>query len=328
MVTTTDNVGTFDARFYQAMNQKAKEYFMEDPQLNWLPQAIIQPQDASQYKKPIYGASIGVKGNTSLSMPDLKMQTPKSHNVYDLEYVEGNIYYDANEQLQEGQFLLQKKQQELKTWQNQVKQAIFKGVFTDGFTSAGLGVGNRLNTGIIEQATLVQNLNGTDSLMDAAGDVYKALSKMVNSIPFRYRDGKTVVIGCDDLFLSKARSALFRGATNQISELDLFLQELSTGTYAQNGQMVAPKLLVSDTLFLNTVAGTTKTETDTLGTHSRLFATVSDPDIIEQAYSRVGMVGEDRYNTIQAVVQKWAARCSGCVHDASAVVYSEQITWA
>jgi len=328
MVTTTSNVGVFDTSIYQALNERAAKYFMEDPQLNWLPQAIVTPMDAPLYKKGIYGASIGIQGNTSLSLPDIRMQTPKSHKTYDLEYVEGNIYYDANEQLMEGKYLVQKKAQELDTWKNQVKQAVFKGVFTGGFTAAGLGVGQRLNTGIIEQATLVEDLDSANSQLTAAGDVYKALSKMVNSIPFRYRDGRTVVIGCDDLFILKARGALFRGATNQISELDLFLQELSTDSFAQNGQKVAPKLIVSDALFLNTVAGTTKTEADTLGTHSRLFATVIDPEIIEQAYSRVGMVGEDRYNTVQAVVQKWAARVSGCVHDPNAVVYSEQITWA
>ena len=198
----------------------------------------------------------------------------------------------------------------------------------DGFDENGLGVGTRLNTGIIEQATLVENLNGTDSLLDAAGDVYLALSKMVNSIPFRYRDGKKVVVGCDDLFTFNARRALFRGATNQISEMDLFLQEFSNQMFIQSGQMVDPKLIVSDQLFLNKVAGTTKTETDTLGTHSRLFAAVVDQEIVEQAYSRVGIVGEDRYNSVQGVNQRWAARCSGCVHDANAVVYSEQITWA
>jgi hypothetical protein len=218
--------------------------------------------------------------------------------------------------------------QELWTWEQQVKQALFKGVFTQGFTAAGAGVGVRLNNGIIEQATLVEDLDGTNSQLTAAGDVYKALSKMVNAIPFRYRDGKTVVLGCDDLFASKARIALFRGATNQISEMDLFIQEQSQDAFAQNGQKVAPKLIISDALFLNKVAGTTKTEVDTLGTHSRLFAAVIDPQIIEQAYSYLGLVGEETHGSFQAIDQQWAARISGCVHDALAVRYSERITWA
>jgi len=328
MVDTTDNVGVFDQSMYQALSKKAKGYFQEDPQLNWLPQVIESPKDAPLYKKPILGASVNVRGAHQLGLPDLRMDTPNSTNVYNLEYVYGDIYYDMQDMLMEGAYLVQRKGQELATWQNQTKQSIFKGVFTGGFSAAGVGIGTRLNTGIIEQATLVTNLNKTDSLLDAAGDVYLALSKMVESIPFRYRDGKTVVIGCDDKFAFEARKALFRGATNQISELDLFLQELSTDAFAQNGQKVAPKLIISDQMFLNKVPGTTKTETDTLGTNSRLFATVIDPNIMEQAYSRVGMVGEDRHNTIQSVVQRWAARCAGCVHDANAVVYSEQITWA
>lgn len=327
MVTTTSNVGVFDQSQYQALNAMAKKYFMEDPQLNWVPQKLISPKDAPKYKKPIFGASINIQGNTGLSLPQQTMSTPKSHNVYDLEYVQGNIYYNAEDILMEGQYLAQRKQQEIDTFKNNVKQAVFKGVFTGGFDADGLGLGNRLNTGIVEQASLVTNLNGGDSLLDAAGDVYKALTKMVNAIPFRYRDGKTVVIGADDLFVSKARGALFRGATNQISEFDLFLQELSTETFSQNGQKVAPKVIISDSLFLNTVPGTTKTETDTLGTHSRLFTAILDPAILEQAYSRIGIVGEDKINTIQSTVQKWAARVAGCVHDVNGVQYSEQITW-
>lgn len=326
-ITTTSNVGIFDESMYRALNKSAAKYFQEDPQLNWMPQAIITPIDAPQYKKPLFGASIGVKGAHSLGLPNLNMQTPKNHKIYDLEYVEGDIYYDVNDMLAEGQYLIQRKGQELSTWENQVKQSVFKGVFTEGFDADGKGQGKRLNDGIIEQATLVEDLDGTNSALVAAGDVYKALSKIVGSIPFRFRDGRQVVIGCDDLFVRKARSSLFRGATNQISELDLFLNEQS-GPLGQNGQLVLPKLIVSDKLFLNKVPGITKTETDTLGTHSRLFATVIDPEIMEQAYSRVGLVGEDRHNTIQSVVQKWAARVAGCVHQPSAVVYSEQITWA
>lgn len=328
MSSTSENVGAFDTVVYEMLNSVAGKYFQEDPQLNWIPQATQGPVDAPKYKKPLYGASVGVTGAEKLGLPNITMKTPQNTIEYDLEYVIGDIWYDANDMLMEGPYLAQRKTQEVLEWGHQVKQSIFKGVFPGGFNSAGVGQGVRLNDGIIEQATLVQDLNGGDSLLDAAGDVYKALSKMVNTIPFRYRDGKTVVLGCDDLFASKARTALFRGATNQISELDLFLQELSQESFAQNGQKVAPKLIISNDLFLNLKVGTTKTELDVLGTNSRLFAGVIDSEIIEQAYSRVGLVGEDVYNSVKGVNQRWAARCSGCVHRPEAILYSERITWA
>jgi hypothetical protein len=338
MVTTTSNVMTFDQSFYQAMNDRAAQFIREDPQVNWIHQAPVTPLDAPEYKKPIYGNSIGVTGETKLGLPEIVMTTPKSHNAYPLNYVRGNIYYTVNDMMTEGRYLVQQKAQELATWLNQVKQAAFKGVRTGVptaaspyptmYTEAGVGQGSVLNTGIIEQSTLVENLDGTDSALAAAGDVYKALSKMVNSIPFRFRDGKRVVIGCDDLFVSKARGALYRGATNQISELDLFLTEQS-GPLGQNGQEVRPRLIVSDQLFLNQVAGTVFTEADTKGTHSRLWASVEDPagEILEIAMSRFGMVGEDRVNSIQSVMQNWSCRMSGCVHQKTATVFSEQITW-
>jgi hypothetical protein len=339
MPTLTSNVMTFDQSLYQALNAQAVKYIKEDPQLNWIKQAVITPIDAPEYKKPIFGNSVGVTGQTKLGLGNQQMTTPKSHYVYNLNYVRGDIYYDVNDMMTEGQYLVQRKAQELSTWEDQVKQAIFKGVRTGVPTAAspiatmydadGLGKGAVLNTGIIEQATLVEDLDGTNSQLIAAGDVYKALSKMLGSIPFRFRDGRRVVIGVDDLFVRNARRALYRGATNQISELDLFLSE-NSGPMGQQGNIVLPRLIVSDKLFLNQVVGTTKTEADTKGTHSRIFMTVEDPagEILEQAYSRFGMVGEDRYNSIQSVVQNWSARCSGCVHQPTAVVYSEQITWA
>jgi len=327
MTTTTSNVGVFDRRFYESLNQIAANYMMENPGTGWIPQAVVQPMDASIYKKPIYGESIGVKGAQKLSRPALTMETPSSTQSYDLSYVEGDMYYDVNDMAMEQQYLVQRKAQELRTWTQQVSQSIFKGVFTNGFVS-NVGQGVRLNDGIIEQSTLVENLDGTNSQLTAAGDVYKALSKMLGSIPFRYRDGRQVIVGVDDLFVRKARSVTFRGATNQISELDLFLQEQTGGMAQQGNELASTKLIVSDSLFLNTKAGTTKTETDTSGTHSRIFMAVVDPSIIEQAYSRFGLVGEDRVGTVQGLVQKFAARCSGCVHQPEAVVYSEQITWA
>jgi len=151
---------------------------------------------------------------------------------------------------------------------------------------------------------------------------------MVSSIPFRFRDGRQVIIGCDDLFRRMARKALFRGATNQISEFDLFFKELAEANPTGTANEVSKPLIVSDKLFLNLVAGTTKTEVDTVGTHSRLFSAVIDPDIIEAAYSFLGMVGEDRVNTIRGVKQKWLMRMAGCVHQPTAVCYSERITWA
>ena len=341
MVTTTSNVLTFDKSLYQALNEKAVKYFREDPDLNWVPQKIITPNDVPEYKKPIFGNSIGVTGQTNLGLNQQVMDTPKSHNVYKLQYVRGDIKYDVNDMMMEGRYLVQRKAQELATWEDQVKQAVFKGVRTGTPTATGtptmydengIGQGQTLTTGIIEQATPITDLNGTDSLLNAAGDVNLALTKMLQSIPARFRAGRKVIMGMDDLFSFNGRKVLFRGSTNQQSELDMFFSEHASELATPNlvsltNAMINPKPVVSDKLFLNQVAGVSKTEVDTKGTHSRLFAAVVDPEVLEQAYSRIGMVGEDRVNTIQQVLQNWSARVKGCVHQPLAVVYSEQITW-
>lgn len=325
--TNTSNVGSFDKSVYQALDKIAKKYFAEDPQLNWLPQAMQTPINAPTYKKPILGASIGVRGAVRLGESSDTMVTSQGTTEYDLMAQYGDISYDAQDIVMEGPYLAQRKAQELKTWETDVKQALFKGVFTGGFTAAGLGVGSRLNEGIVEQATLVEDINTVDSLMNAAGDINTSLNTMLAAIPFRYRDGRKVFVGMDDRFALQARRTLFRGATNQESELDLWFREHSDQVYIMPGQEVAPKPVISDLLFLNTVAGTTKTEVDTLGTHSRIFMAVIDPNIIEQVYSFKGLFGETEYPLSHTVVQRWNARMCGCVHDAEAVVYSEQITF-
>lgn len=326
-MSTTSFVGVFDTRLYQDLNARAAGYMREDPQINWLPVHNTPKLNAYEYKKPLYSESIGVKGAHQIGLSQRMMETPKSYRVYDLEGVEADIYYDMNDMTMQAEYLAQEKTQEISVWADQVKQSFFKGVFTEGFTAAGAGQGKRLNNGIIEQATLVQDLDGTNSQLTAAGDVYKALDKIVGSIPFHYRDGRQVMVGCDDLFRRKARTALFRGATNQMSEFDLFFKELAESNPTGTDPMVKKPLIVSDKLFLNLVAGTTKTETDTVGTHSRLFAAVVDPEIIEAALSFYGLVGEKQEPTIRGVNQKWFARVCGCVHRVDAVVYSEQITW-
>jgi len=296
-------------------------------QLAWMPIHHTKELGVPQYKKPIFDESIGVKGAHTLGLATKKMETPKKTRVYDLEWVEADLEYDINDVIMESTFLVQKKEQELKVWLDQAKQSIFKGVFTNGYSADGAGQGKRLNNGIIEQATLVENLDGINSKLDAAGDVYKALDSIVGAIPFRFRDGRRVIVGCDDLFRRKARTALFRGATNQMSEFDLFFKELAETNPTGTDPMVSKPLIVSNKLFLNLTPGATKTETDTLGTHSRLFAAVVDNEILEAAYSFNGMVGEKQEPTIRGVSQKWAARLSGCVHHPEAVVYSEQITF-
>jgi hypothetical protein len=327
MPTTTSNVGAFDSSVYTALNEQAAQYMREDAQIAWIPQAVQAPLHAMNYIKPLYGASVNVRGAHQLGLPDVKMETPQDKRSYNLEYVYGDIFYDVNDMLVEGKYLPQRKAGEQLTWIDQVKQSIFKGVFTGGFSSTGAGQGVRLNDGIIEQATLVVDLDGADSQLAAAGNVYLALDKMLRSIPFRYRNKNKIIVGCDDLFAFNARKALFRGSTNQKSELDLWFEEHSNEIWVLPGHQVEPKPIVSNDLFLNLVAGTTKTEADTIGTHSRLFMAAIHPDIIEQAYSFFGMMGEDVYNSIQGLNQRWAARCAGAVHRTEAVVYSERITW-
>ena len=334
-MTDVDFVGYFDESLYTSLDEKAKMYFLEDAQLEWIPTVSTTPLHADYYKKPNYGRSVGVTGTTKLGDPINKMSTPKGTRDFKLEYVDAILSYDLNDLKEESKYLPQRKSSELKAFEDCVKQAIFKGVYkgsaSEGmFTAAGLGVGQLLTNGIIEQSTLVTNINGTDSLLNAAGDVLKALDAMLAAIPFRFRDGRKVTIGVDDLFARRARNLLFRGGdSSNPSEMDVWFKEHSDDVYLLRGQeSAAPKPMVSDKLFLNQVAGTVMTEVDTKGTHSRIFAAVVDEDVLGQAYSFRGMVGEQARPLVGGIDQRYAAKVKGCVFETEAVCYSEQITWA
>ena len=334
-MTDVSNVGFFDESLYTSLDEKAKMYFMEDAQLEWIPTLNQTPLHADYYKKPNYGRSVGVTGTTKLGAPTGKMSTPKNTRNFKLEYVDAILSYDLNDLKEESKYLPQRKASELQAFEDAVKQAVFKGVYKGSpgegmFSAAGLGIGQLLTNGIIEQSTLVENINGTDSLLNAAGDVMKALDSMLAKIPFRLRDGRKVTFGIDDLFARRARNLLFRGGdSSNPSELDVWFREHSDEVYLLRGQEVAnPKPMISDKLFLNQVAGTVMTEVDVKGTHSRIFAAVVDPDVLGQAYSFRGMVGEQANPLVQGIDQRYAAKVKGCVFETEAVCFSEQITWA
>ena len=68
---------------------------------------------------------------------------------------------------------------------------------------------------------------------------------------------------------------------------------------------------------------------DTVNTNDRLFAFVKDSDTIERAYSRgFGLKAPGVQNADGGITEIYTIKESGCVNDALAVLYSEQIAWA
>ena len=316
-ITTSTGLTSFDQKFYQSMASTAAVYYRESAKSAVIPVAYADKLDADEYKKPIFGASTGVYGESEYGVEGRKMETPKSTKTHGLAVVRCNIYYGPNELKQEGSFVLQSKQDKLKEWMRQADLSIWNGVYTDGYNALGTGQGSLLADGVLTNAGTVVNLDQAEasSAIDAAGDFYAALTKMIHSIPFRLREKFEIHLGMTSHFYILGNGPTFTNASG-VTEFEKFYEK-----YVMKGVpgfKVSPNIVISDEIFGNLG--------DTLNTHDRLFAFVANPDVVERAYSRgISQLGQ-KQDVISGVEEAWATKLGGCVNDANGFLLSEQLT--
>jgi len=314
-ITTNTGLTSFDQQFYQSMAEVAATYFRESAKSAFLPVAFAKKLDSDEYKKPMMGNSTGVYGESEYGTKGRKMETPKSTKIHSLAVVRCNIYYGPNELKQEGSFVVQTKTDKLQAWMKAADLSIWNGVYFEGYNETGAGQGPLLADGILTNAGTVINLDGIDSTLAAAGDVYKALTKMIHSIPFRYRENFEIKLMCTSSFIEKANGPTFT-YDNGMTEFEKFYDK-----YVVKGVkgFKVSDIEASDDIFGNLG--------DALNTNDRLLAIVSNPAVVERAYSRgISQLGQDQ-DVISGVEEAWATKLGGCVHDANAVLLSEQISW-
>ena len=315
-ITTTTGINAFDRKFYQDLASQAAKYHRE--MYKGVLEAIPMKQlnfNVDSYKKPIFGASEGITGGKP-GVNSSAMMTAKSHKVHGLANVNAHLAWDDEDIMNLGPQFVEQKGEQLSEWARQGVISVLKGVYSEGYNASIVGQGELIADGIQTNATPIINVDGSDSVLDAAGDVYKALVKMVESIPFRYIDGTgSVNLLMDPHFFSMANSALFTNDSG-VTEWEPFLRFYK----AADSPYKVGKIFFSDDLAL--VGGT-----DTVGDHSRIMAWVEDPAIVERAYSRgFGIMGETK-NYANGVDQMWTVKLAGCVNDANGVSFSDQITF-
>lgn len=340
-----ENVNSFDKKFYQALASRAAKFARESDTgmlVARIPIATGISFNQNQYKKPIYEESKGVGGGVPTVLQDM-MTTAKDTKIYNMKDVYAHIHWEQEDVMQQGEFLVQQKQEQLEEWTRQANLAIMKGVQTKGFSVEGLGQGSKLNYGALDQATMVLNLNGGDSKLDAAGDVYLALVNFLEAIPYQYRSGKKIVLGATPGFYDNANKALFTNDSG-FTEWEQFFRLHVKG---QSPLKVSEEIIWSNDLFLDTGASVGNEaaaatqydaadgsrnnaytqESDTLNIHDRLFAAVMEPNIIERAYSRGFSLRGEAKNHVGGITQTWTVKEAAAVHRPLAVLYSEQISW-
>ena len=316
-ITTETGLTSFDKSFYQSMAEIAATYITESGKARFISPVVVNPYMADEYKKPIFDYSRGVYGEQELGIDGDKLETPKSTKTHILSVVRSNIYYGPNELKNEGKYVMQSKSDKMLEWMRVADLSVFSGVYKGAITQAGLGVGTKLCDGLLDNAGAVVDLDGTDSTLAAQGDVFKALVKMVSSIPFRIRESHEVYIMMTPHFFEMANSATFT-FDNGMTEWEAFFDKYITKGI--NGFRVSKEVLTSEAVFGNLG--------DTLNTNDRLMVYVKNPNIAERAYSMgIKQLGQSK-NSISGVTESWGTKLGGCVHDANGILLSEQIAWS
>lgn len=173
-----------------------------------------------------------------------------------------------------------------------------------------------LASGFQTQATSVIDLNGTDSNLVTKGDIWEAIVKMVDAIPFAMREEAPPMILLMSENISKnakAPNRIYQDKVEWDFIHDYFIGEKSVDARRIGEVRITNKILLSGT--------------DTKGTHDRMALYVPDERWIAKVVSRsFSLLGEKQ--GMLSVKQAWGWRGRCCVFNADAAQFSEQIVWA
>lgn len=172
-----------------------------------------------------------------------------------------------------------------------------------------------LASGYQAQAAGVTNLNGVDSKLDAKGDIWKGIVKMMETIPLAMRqEGPPMILVMSEHVLKKATDP--ERVYLQDIEWD-YIKKYLMGERAEEARKIG-QVRVSDKLLL---AGT-----DTIVTNDRMALFVPDKRWLGRCISRgFSKIGEKRQMTNTIIQYGWTGRC--IVDNNLAATFSDQITW-
>ena len=200
------------------------------------------------------------------------------------------------------------------------REALIKKFALDVDTGLIKGIYDRtgkvlIASGYQTQATSVANLNGTDSNLITKGDIWEAINKMIDTIPFAMREEGPPMIMLWSENIAKTVQGPKRIYQDKI-EWDFIKSELM-GENAQEARKIGSVRVTNKLL----VSGT-----DTKGTHDRIALYVPDGRFIGKAVSRsFSLLGEKQGLISLKQAWGWTGRC--IIDNALAGMFSEQIVW-
>ena len=173
----------------------------------------------------------------------------------------------------------------------------------------------QLVNGYQGQATSVTNLNGTDSNLETKGDIWKALNKMIDTIPLGMRQASPPM----ELVMSEH---IYKMASdpNRVYLKDIewdYIKKYLMGEGSLKSRKINPDVKISNAML---------DSGDTTGTHDRMALYVPNEKWIGKVVARsFGRIGEKRGMVSTTVQYGWTGRC--IIDNALAGMFTEQIVW-
>jgi len=317
---TSYNV-VFDEKQYRAIANKAAKYYQEKAKSDAIPLIQASVFDAKEY--------------THIDLSDLKANTKAGvehrtgqfadvihePTTIDLYSYAMTLHIDPVDIANYGQQLIaDKKDASIEKWILDVDDAVYHGPKDDN--------SNQLAEGLIGQLTSIENLDGTDSLLDTKGDLWTAFNTMIDGIPYAMREEGPPMLCYVSEGIVKHADAPSRIYLDGKTEWQYILEHLrdqalparKIGSFHITNKILAEATDDTDGENADTV--------DTEGTHDRILLMVPDKRWVGRVVSRgFDLYGEDVSN-IYGVTQLWVTRRNAYFFNTDCAEYSEAITWS
>ena len=312
----------FEERQYRAIADRAAKYYQDSCDSSFLPLITSPVADADEYRYSNLLDPFASYAGQSWSAGGLKAYAIHNYTDFDLFTQQCNLYFDMNERRRFGESLIADKRGAiLDKWVIDVEQACWHGPKASS--------GFQLAEGLIGQITGIANIDGTDSVLDVKGDIWKAINTMMDGIPFAIRkEGPDMVLLTDELVRVKAfdPDRIYQDKIEGNFIYENFMGENALHPRKISNWIISNKILGEATDTKLGTTGVADTTVDVVGTNSRIMLIVPDPRwvgrIVSRGFSKVGE-DSDAIGTTTIMGHKGRA----VLFNTDCVEYSEKITW-
>lgn len=306
---------------YRKLAERAVAQYKENPKSQVIPMLKAE-KGTREYTHVNLTAATGGEGVEEFTEEGLAADITHYGDTFKLDAMQMHLWI-PNTAVQSYQsdelYIADKKEAKLAKFMSDLDNANFHGVLN--------GNGNQMHEGILGQASIVENLQGTDSTLDAKGEIFDATKTMIDAIPFEMRESAPPMV----LMMSENLAANANDKDriyNDKTEWELIYENF-IGSRALSGRKIG-QVIVSNKILAESyddTSGDGADSADTKGTHDRMLLFIPDKRYMARVISRpFSLLGEEQ-SMLGNVHQLWGWRGRGCVFDSDAVQYSERIVW-